>query len=161
MGPMKSDHTNAVRWRKAQNASSPVILLVEDESFVREVTRQVLEHGGYKVLEAASPDEALRLAGGYRGHIDLLLTDMVMPGMNGAELAGELHRRLPGLATVCMSGYAESDVVRKMRMTSATHIQKPFTVEALLSRIDGALNPAASVDPDDSGNSEALPSLSA
>jgi CheY-like chemotaxis protein len=117
-----------------------VILLVEDEPFVREVTREVLRHGGYVVIESASPEEALSVATHHQGHIDLLLTDVVMPGMNGAELAYRLQDIQPGLVTVFMSGYAESEVVKKMRRTSVIHIQKPFTVDVLLSRITQALN---------------------
>ena len=114
----------------------PVILLVEDESMVRAITRQVLEHAGYRVLESSGPEEALLLAREYAGSIRLLLTDVVMPGMNGAELADRLEAAHPELTTVFMSGYAESEVLRHvMRRKSAAHIQKPFTVESLLSRV--------------------------
>jgi two-component system, cell cycle sensor histidine kinase and response regulator CckA len=119
---------------------SPVILLVEDESIVREVTRQVLQYAGYEVLESSGAEEALRVATQHRGRIGLLLTDVVMPGMNGAELAHRLESTHPDLVTVFMSGYAESDVLRDvMRRKPVIHIQKPFTVEVLLSRIADAL----------------------
>lgn len=118
----------------------PLILLVEDESIVREVTRQVLQYAGYQVVESSGAEEALRLAAELRGRIGLLLTDVVMPGMNGAELAHQLESTHPDLVTVFMSGYAESDVLRDvMRRKSVIHIQKPFTVEVLLSRIADAL----------------------
>ena len=85
----------------------PTILLVEDESVVRDVTRQVLEYAGYRVLESDGPEEALRLGHEHRGRIGLLLSDVVMPGMTGPELALRLQRLQPGLITVFMSGYAD------------------------------------------------------
>ncbi|MGC2110502.1 MAG: response regulator [Candidatus Korobacteraceae bacterium] len=124
----------------SRESQPPIILLVEDESIVREVTRQVLQYAGYQVLESSSPEEALRVATEHQGRISLLLTDVVMPGMNGAELAHRLESARPDLVTVFMSGYAESDVLRDvMRRKSVIHIQKPFTVEVLLSRLADAL----------------------
>lgn len=117
------------------SSNPPVILLVEDESMVREVTREVLLHAGYHVLEASSARDALQLASQHAGRIDLLLTDVIMPEMNGAELANQLQTLQPGLVTVFMSGYAESDVARRIKQSSAIHIQKPFTIQALLSRV--------------------------
>ncbi len=116
-----------------------VILLVEDEAIVREVTREVLEHAGYRVLPCSGSEEALRTVTQYPEKIDLLLTDVIMPGMNGAELAQRLQNRQPDLAAVFMSGYAEGDVVHQLKRSSAIHIQKPFTVGLLLARITEAL----------------------
>lgn len=116
------------------------ILLVEDEPVVREVTRAVLEHAGYRVLECNGPEEALRVGSEHRGHIGLLLSDVVMPGMNGPELALRLQSLQPGLTTVLMSGYAESYVLhRVMHDGMANYIQKPFTINILLSRVAAAL----------------------
>ncbi len=114
----------------------PTILLVEDESDVREVTRAVLEHAGYRVLESNGPEEAIRLGSEHRGRIGLLLSDVVMPGMNGPELALRLQNLQPGLITVFMSGYADRDVLHKvMRGAMTTYIQKPFTIDVLLSGV--------------------------
>ena len=124
---------------RCETAHTPVILLVEDEAIVRDVTRDVLVHAGYLVLESGTPAEALEVASHYKGEIDLLLTDMVMPGMNGTELADYLHRLRPGIIAVFMSGYADVDVVEKIRHSSAIHIQKPFTVNMLLSGVGKAL----------------------
>lgn len=121
----------------------PVILLVEDETAVREVTREVLLHAGYRVLESGNARDALQWAGAHAEQIDLLLTDVIMPEMNGAELAGRLQEMRPGLVTVFMSGYAESDLARRINQSSATHIQKPFTVHQLLSRVSEALQAGA------------------
>lgn len=116
------------------------ILLVEDEPVVRQVTRAVLEHAGYRVLECNGPEEALRVGSEQRGSIGLLLSDVVMPGMNGPELALRLQNLQPGLITVFMSGYAESFVLRKVMHGGMTnYLQKPFTINTLLSRVAAAL----------------------
>jgi DNA-binding NtrC family response regulator len=122
------------------SSKPPVILLVEDESMVREITGQVLSHAGYAVLESSNAKEALQIANSHLGRIDLLLTDIVMPEMNGADLAQRMLHRQPDLVTVFMSGYAEHDLLKKAKLSSAVHIQKPFTVDALLSRVSEALN---------------------
>jgi two-component system cell cycle sensor histidine kinase/response regulator CckA len=126
-----------------QTNSSPVVLLVEDEAVVREITGQVLENAGYRVLESSGPREALHVASRHPGRVDLLLTDVVMPEMNGIDLAQQLRTLQPGLVTVFMSGYAEGDLLRSMSATTALHIQKPFTVNFLLSRVAEALNTRA------------------
>jgi two-component system, cell cycle sensor histidine kinase and response regulator CckA len=111
------------------------ILLVEDEEPVRSVTRRFLERGGYRVLEAASGPEALRLFDQVGGAIDLLLTDMVMPGMGGRELATRLLARRPGLKVLYMSGYADERGLGR----EGDFIQKPYDMPALLERVRGML----------------------
>jgi two-component system cell cycle sensor histidine kinase/response regulator CckA len=123
-----------------QTPNSPVILLVEDESIVREITGEVLSHAGYRVLESGNAKEALQIASKHQGKIDVLLTDIVMPEMNGADLPHHMLNRQPDLITIFMSGYAEQDLLRKTKLRSAIHIQKPFTVDALLSRVSEALS---------------------
>lgn len=116
------------------------ILLVEDETAVREVTREALEMGGYRVLEASGPEQAVRIADDRAAQIDLLLADVVMPGMSGPELARLVWESRPQLLTVFMTGYAESEILRSATAGVAhQHIQKPFTVEGLLSRVADAL----------------------
>ena len=112
---------------------------MEDESVVREVTREVLEHAGYQVLESGGPREALRLAAEHRGHIGLLLSDMVMPGMNGVDLARRIQAIQPQLTTVFMSGYAENTLWQRAGGPCGTFIQKPFTVDLLLASVAAAL----------------------
>jgi DNA-binding NtrC family response regulator len=127
--------------------TGPTILLVEDETDVCEVTRAVLEHAGYRVLESNGPEEALRLGSEHRGAIGLLLSDVVMPGMNGPELALRLQDLQPGLITVFMSGYADRDLLhRVMGGALTTYIQKPFTIEILLSGVAKALRGQAQVN---------------
>jgi DNA-binding NtrC family response regulator len=128
---------------KIPASNAAVILLVEDESMVREITGEVLSHAGYRVLETSNAKEALQVASRHEGRIDLLLTDIVMPEMNGADLAHRMLNQQPDLVTVFMSGYAEHDVLRHASFSSAIHIQKPFTVDALLSRVAEALNGGA------------------
>jgi len=131
-----------VRSTPAESAPAhkPVILLVEDESAVRAVTRQVLEHAGYQVLESDGPQEALRLAAAHHGRIALLLSDVVMPGMNGIELARCIHRKQPWLVAVFMSGYANSHVLQQAEgLPCSIYMQKPFTVDRLLACVARAL----------------------
>ena len=109
------------------------ILLVEDQDDVREVIRRTLETIGYAVLEASHSDEALRLAEHHGDAIDLLLTDIVMPGMNGVQLAAPLHERRPALPVVFMSGYSDPAMVRREIEDQSVLIDKPFT-RAELSR---------------------------
>jgi two-component system, cell cycle sensor histidine kinase and response regulator CckA len=142
-----SPQTPIARFEGAQR-QRPIILLVEDESMVREVTRQVLEHAGYEVLESAGAKEALRLAAEHRGRIHLLLSDVVMPGMNGFDLAHRIERMQPHLTTVFMSGYTQAATLRQsVQEPCRMYLRKPFTIDLLLRSIDKALSrsPAASM----------------
>jgi len=136
---MNTEAMKPVSSSLSPQAQPTVILLVEDESIVREITREVLQHAGYRVLECGSPGEALQVAGAHAAEIDLLLTDVVLPEMNGADLARRLQNILPDLVTVFMSGYAEGEIAQRISRISAVHIQKPFTVDVLLTRIGEAL----------------------
>ena len=116
------------------------ILLVEDEPAVREVTREALEMGGYRVLAADGPAAAAHIAGDESTAIDLLLTDVIMPGMTGPELALQVRTLRPELVTLFMTGYAESEVLRLATLGAPhKHIQKPFTIHGLLARVADAL----------------------
>jgi CheY-like chemotaxis protein len=116
------------------------ILLVEDETAVRNVTREVLEMGGYRVLAADGPVAATHIARDESNAIDLLLTDVVMQGMNGPELARLVRELRPELVTLFMTGYADAEVLRLATLEGPQkHIQKPFTVHSLLARVAEAL----------------------
>ena len=93
---------------------SETILLVEDEAIVRELTVQILESDGYQVLEAMNGTEALRIAGEHGAPIDLLLTDVMMPGMNGKELANKLRLHHPDMRVLFMSGYDDQQIDLRM-----------------------------------------------
>lgn len=125
------------------------VLLVEDEVFVRDVTQEVLEMCGYTVLTACDAADAIRRFEHHKGPVHLLITDVVMPGMNGRELAGRLLLRCPDLKTIFISGYADNTVLREgAGITSAAYLQKPFTLEALTRKvrevIDSRMRPSTS-----------------
>jgi two-component system, cell cycle sensor histidine kinase and response regulator CckA len=117
------------------------ILLSEDEQDVREVAREFLESGGYTVLEAQNASEALRVAEEHRGTIDLLVTDMIMPGMSGQELAARLQQTQPGLRVIYMSGYSEHAATEATRMDASVRLlTKPFSRGAVLRAVREVLN---------------------
>jgi PAS domain S-box-containing protein len=121
--------------------ASETILLVEDEKSLREMVREILEEGGYTVLEGGSPEEALAAARSHSGPIHLMLTDVVMPRMGGRDLAAELAALRPGLRVVYMSGYTDNAIVHHGVLDPGTHfLQKPFTADALLRKIRTALD---------------------
>jgi len=137
MSPEMQKTTDTAGWPQPV---PPTILLVEDETAVREVTREALEMGGYRVLEASGAQEATHIAEDRSAIIDLLLTDVVMPGMSGPGLARKLRQSRPELVTLFMTGYAESEILRTTTTGAVqNHIQKPFTVDGLLSRVADAL----------------------
>jgi len=117
-----------------------VILLVEDEDEVREATRRTLAKAGYEVLEAARGDEALVICNERGGTIHLLLTDVVMPGMGGAELAARFREVRPGAQVVFMSGYAANAVAQQGALSpDEILLNKPFSSHTLLQKIRKAL----------------------
>jgi len=123
----------------AANRKSGTVLLVEDEESLRTLTRSFLEQAGYEVLEACNGKEALELAQNHSGSIDLLLTDMVMPGLNGRAVAQRLTHLFPGIRVAYMSGYTGfSD--RETASLDAVVIPKPFTRDVLLHRLREALD---------------------
>jgi two-component system cell cycle sensor histidine kinase/response regulator CckA len=117
------------------------ILLVEDEETVRSYTRTVLERQGYKVLDAGEGPEALRLATGNSGGIDLLITDVVMPRMSGSVLAERIREMIPDLTVIFLSGYAEDNVVHQGVLDdNINFLAKPFNKNDLLKKIRAALD---------------------
>ncbi len=117
------------------------VLVVDDSEALRPVVTRTLRHYGYAVLEASSGEEAIRLAERESNPIHLLLTDIVMPGMTGPELARELLRWHPALRVLFMSGYAENAIVREgLRHPSAGFIEKPFSPETLAREVRRALD---------------------
>jgi two-component system, cell cycle sensor histidine kinase and response regulator CckA len=125
----------------APPSGTETVLLVEDEDAVREVVRRVLERQGYHVLEASNGRRALALAETWTSAIDLLLTDVIMPEMNGPQLAAQLTAVRPGLRVLYASGYA-ADALGPMglRAHDVALIQKPFTPAALAQRVRQALD---------------------
>jgi two-component system, cell cycle sensor histidine kinase and response regulator CckA len=120
------------------------VLVVEDDASIRALVQRVLAEGGYTVLAAASPGEAVALAGEGTPSIDLLLTDVMLPEMSGPELAKILSAGRPSLLVVYMSGYTDTTVIRGGQLDpGATFIPKPFGPELLLRKIREVLDTAA------------------
>ncbi len=117
------------------------ILLVEDEANLRRLGRQYLETQGYKILEAEDGAAALQIVDGYKSPIDLLLTDVIMPGMNGRELAGQIVKLLPHVRVLYMSGYAENAIGHDGTLDAGINLlQKPFSLPALKTRVREVLD---------------------
>ncbi|MHB1317617.1 MAG: PAS domain S-box protein, partial [Anaerolineae bacterium] len=117
------------------------VLVVEDEVALLELSRRVLEQLGYTVLSADTPHEALRLAEVHKGHIDLLLTDVVMPGMGGRQLQEILRSAYPEVKYLFVSGYAAGALNQQGVLETDTHLlQKPFTRSQLARRVRAALD---------------------
>jgi len=117
------------------------ILLVEDETHLRRLARQYLETQGYKILEAEDGAAALQIVDGYQGTIDLLLTDVIMPGMNGRELATDIAKLVPDIRVLYMSGYTENAIGHDGTLDAGVNLlQKPFSLPALKDRVREVLD---------------------
>ena len=116
------------------------VLLVDDEASVRQFVRRTLENAGYKVLEATNPHEALRLLEPIAGLVDLVLTDVMMPGMSGRLMAERLANRYPGLRMLFMSGNDEIVQLVNAREGQAAILLKPFTPSMLIDRVGQMLD---------------------
>jgi len=121
-------------------AGTETILLAEDDEQLRKLVRGLLDRMGYQVLSAASTEEALAQAGEYRGYIHLLLTDVVMPGEGGHQLARRLAEVRPETRTLFMSGYTDAAIVDHGILERGLHyLQKPFTPSVLARRVRDVL----------------------
>lgn len=127
----------------ADHAGSEVVLLVEDNEMVREMTTELLLGLGYRVYVEGHPEQALDLVRRIPEKIDLLITDVVMPGMNGQQLYERLIVERPDLDKVLyMSGYTNNIIVENGVLEEGIHfLQKPFTVDALMEKVTGLLHP--------------------
>jgi len=128
----RSEHTGPGR---------ETILLVEDEENLRQLTRQSLENQGYNVVDATDGAAAIRLSHAYKGPIHLLLTDVIMPGMNGRELANQVSSSRPDMKVLYMSGYTENHIGHNGTLDQGiTLLQKPFTLPALQAKVREVLD---------------------
>ena len=122
------------------------VLLVEDTASVRVVTRQVLERYGYTILEAPDGKTALQLAAKHHGPIHLLLTDVVMPGVSGRQLADQLVRLRPDMRVLYTSGYTDEAIVHHgVLEPGIAYLQKPFTPDGLARKVREVLDAARDV----------------
>jgi two-component system, cell cycle sensor histidine kinase and response regulator CckA len=121
--------------------SGETILLVEDEDMVREPARRILSRYGYSVLAASNGEEAMRVAAEHPGHIALLLTDVVMPGWTGKDLAAEIVRVRPATKLLYMSGYSQDVIVHQGVLEEGVNlIEKPFAADNLLATVRQVLD---------------------
>ena len=117
------------------------VLVVEDAASVRSVMRQVLERYGYAVLEAPDGATALQLAAKHHGPIHLVLTDVVMPGVSGRQLADRLVRLRPGIKVLYASGYTDDAIIHHgLLEPGIAYLQKPFTRDALALKVRAVLD---------------------
>ena len=123
-------------------ARERVVLVVEDERMVRRVQRDVLAEAGWLVLEAASAMEALELVAAHEGPLDVLVTDLELPGLRGCELAARLVAERPGLGIVFTSGHGE-EASPCERFPGSRFLQKPFTIDGLAKAVDAVAAVAA------------------
>ncbi|HUX22363.1 MAG TPA: PAS domain S-box protein, partial [Spirochaetia bacterium] len=129
----------------AGTGGSETILLAEDEPALRAMIEEVLTTQGYRVLVAENGNEAIRIAREYPTEIELLITDVIMPGMNGNDLATQLLRTMSGLKVLFISGYtADVSSMERLLKTDARFLSKPFTNAALLGQIRSIMDNTAS-----------------
>src|SRR6202042_313089 len=129
-----------VEYRKVEPGRE-TILLVEDEVNLRYLARQYLEKQGYKVIEAADGAVAMQIAVAHEGIIHLLLTDVIMPGMNGRELAQRISEIRPNTKVLYMSGYTENVIGHNGTLDAGIRLlQKPFTLRDLKNIVREVLN---------------------
>jgi CheY-like chemotaxis protein len=122
--------------RRAEIRPRETVLLVEDEDLVRSLAQRVLEGKGYRVFTAPCGAEALELFPTLPARVDLVVTDVVMPGIGGRELAERLRERQPGLRILFMSGYTADEILRQgIEAEAVWFIEKPFTPDALARKV--------------------------
>lgn len=116
------------------------VLVVEDQRSVRQLAVNVLRQQGYRVLEASDGSRAIEIASSEGAHLELLLTDVVLPGINGEELARILKAEHSDLRVIFMSGYEEDELTgRGIGGVGAAYITKPFTADVLTMMVEGAM----------------------
>jgi CheY-like chemotaxis protein len=121
------------------------VLVVEDEKLVRNLVREILSQHGYKVLEASRGTEALEVSGRHKGPIHLLVSDVVMPGMTGPELARRLTALRPEMGVLFMSGYTDDAILHHGVLEPGTEfLQKPFTAGSLGGKVRHMLDASRS-----------------
>ncbi len=125
------------------------ILLVEDEAFLREVTCEILESAGYRVLKTRTAAEAISAFSEYKTIVRLLLTDVVLPGQDGRVLANNLRCICPKLRIIFISGYPENAVTRHGIEDGMFYLPKPFSLQSLTRKVRQVLGEKEIVSPND------------
>ena len=125
------------------------VLLVEDEESVRQLVRETLQSKGYTVIEAEDGESAMTISAAHQGVIDALITDLVMPGMSGRELATLVEKTRTGIKVLYLSGYTEDAIAHQGVLDPGTaFLQKPFTLQALLRKVREVLSEQEQGHPD-------------
>ncbi len=137
------EHTRKSSLGEAATRGSETVMVVEDEEAVRESTCEYLASRGYRVLQAANGNDALNALERFTGRIDLLITDVFMPGMSGADLAQKVREQRPEIRVLYVSGYTESDVVQHGVDAGSGFLQKPFTLTSLGRKVREVVDPGA------------------
>lgn len=141
--PRVAGHETAAPIEAAVHSSrgTETVLLVEDDDAVRNLVKVALETQGYHLLVAASGEEAMQIARAFNGRIDLLITDVVLPELNGKETARRLHKKQPGMLVLFMSGYTDVSLNQLEDSQARVHfLAKPFTPSALNRRVRDLLD---------------------
>jgi PAS domain S-box-containing protein len=140
----EKDAVRTVPEKKAAAGGSETILLVEDEPTILRMTRMMLERKGYSVLMAATPAEAMEKAKSHSDVIDLLMTDVVMPEMNGRDLAGQITALYPDIRLLFMSGYTANVIAHHGVLDDGVaFIQKPFSMADMTAKVREVLDKAS------------------
>jgi len=140
---IEGESSNLIERSGTKNVlgGTETILIAEDEPDLRELTRIFLEGYGYRVLEAGSADQALKIAQSFRERVHLLLTDVIMPGMSGRQLAEKILSSRPDTKIVYMTGYTDDMVVQyKVLEPGVQLLQKPFTKVDLAQKVRATLD---------------------
>jgi PAS domain S-box-containing protein len=140
-----ADCKSAVKQARGNTNGSETVLLVEDEESVRQLVRETLQARGYKVIEAGDGEQALARAS-TQGTIHLMITDVVMPGINGQDLAKEILKTHPATKVLFLSGYAEDTIRQQALPPGTSFLQKPFTLQTLLRKTRQVLGDSSGAD---------------
>ena len=131
-----ADISGPAKTASAETSGSETVLLVEDEESVRQLVRETLESRGYTVMEAENGEVGLKIADAHNGPIHMMITDVVMPGMSGRELAKRLMQVRPETKVLYLSGYTEDAIVHQgVLETGTAFLQKPFTLQTLSRKV--------------------------
>ena len=131
-----ADISGPAKTASAETGGSETVLLVEDEESVRQLVRETLESKGYTVMEAENGEVGLKIADAHNGPIHMMITDVVMPGMSGRELAKRLMQVRPETKVLYLSGYTEDAIVHQgVLETGTAFLQKPFTLQTLSRKV--------------------------
>src|SRR5437660_2828347 len=131
-----ADTIGPAKTASTETGGSETVLLVEDEESVRQLVRETLESKGYTVMEAENGEEGLKIAESHNGPIHMMITDVVMPGISGRELAKRLMQVRPETKVLYLSGYTEDAIVHQgVLETGTAFLQKPFTLQTLSRKV--------------------------